>query len=320
MLIRTIPGLLVALMCAMPLTAVGQGYPERPIRLILAVAPGGGQDTIARAMGQKLGDKLGNNIIIDNRPGGGGNIGILLAAQAAPDGYTLLMISSSAVIYPLVYGPRYDLDRDFVAVSHLVNQPYLVIVNPSVPVKSITELIAYAKSNPGRLNHGSGGQGSLTHLAGELLKARARIEWTHVAYKGMGPAYFDLIAGHVQLAFGTIVSSLPHVRANRLRALAVSSAERAKSVPDVPTVAESGVPGFAVTQWYGILAPTGTPRRAVDRLNREIVAVLHDPDIVVHVTNDGAQPVGSSSLQFERHLKAEREQWSRVVKQTGIRQ
>jgi tripartite-type tricarboxylate transporter receptor subunit TctC len=311
--------LLCVLMYAIPLTAGEPSYPERPIRYIIAMAPGGGQDTIARAMSQKLGQKLGTNIIIENRPGGSGNIGVDIASKAAPDGYTLLMVSSTNIIYPLISGIGHDISHDFEAVSHLADQPYLVVTTPSLPVKSLADLISYAKSNPGKLNFASAGQGSLTHLAGEMLKLAAGIDMVHVPFKGLGDAYASLMGGHVQLAFATIVSALPHVRANRLRGLAVSSPIRTDSIPDMPTIAESGYPGFSVTQWYGILAPKGTPRRIIDKLSGVFATVIRDPDVAARVRGDGGEPVGKSAQQFESHLKTEREKFSRVVSKTGIR-
>lgn len=310
--------LVAGLLGALPLVAAAQTYPERPIRLILGVAAGGGQDTVARAMAPRLYKALGVNIIIDNRPGAGGTIGVELAKQATPDGYTLLMISSSNVTHPLLYGGNYDLERDFASIGQLVTQPYLLVVTPSLPAKSVTELVAYAKANPGKVNFGSAGSGSITHLAWELLKDQAQIDATHVPYKGIGAAYPDLIAGRVQSAFSTIVSAQGHVRANRLRALAVSSAKRTSSAPGIPTVAESGLPGYAVTQWYGLLAPTATPRTIVTRLNSAFVSVINDPEMAEHFAKDGAEAASSTPQAFAAHVKAERERWSRVIKKAGL--
>ncbi len=315
---KMVLALLGALTCSVLPAGVAQDFPVRPIRLILPVAPGGGQDTTARALSQKLLEELSQPVVIDSRPGGGGNIAAQLASQAAPDGYTLLMISTTAVTYPLVFKASYDLGRDFLAVSQLIRTPYLLVVTPSLPVKSVAELISYAKSNPDKLAYASAGSGSLTHLAVELFKGQVGIDMIHVPYKGMGASGADLIGGRVHLGLWSIVSAQPHVRANRLRALAVSSAQRAKAAPDVVTLAESGVPGFAVTQWYGVLAPARTPRSIVDRLNRALVTALQDPQVVARVTSDGGEPVGSSPQQFGTHLKAEHEKWARVIRQIGI--
>ena len=310
---------LATLFACVSCTATAQKFPERPIRLILGVAAGGGQDTVARAMGPKLARALGANMIVDNRPGGSGAIGAELVKQAAPDGYTLAMISASNVINPLTYAAPYDLQRDFVPVAQLVVQPYLLTVTPSLPVKSVPELIQYAKANPGKLNFGSAGNGTVTHLAAELFKEQAQIEAAHIPYKGTGAVYPDLIAGRIQAAFVTIVSAQPHVKANRLRALAVSTPKRIASAPGVPTVAESGLPGYAVSQWYGVLAPAGTPRARVNALNRAFVSVVEDPEMAEHFAKDGAEAAPSTPEQFGAHLKSEQERWAGIVRRAGLK-
>lgn len=310
--------LTVLLVLTLPVMAAAQRFPERPLRLILGVAPGGGQDTVARAMGPRLAKALGVNMIIDNRPGGSGAIGVELAKQATPDGHTLLMISASNLIHPLLYGAAYDIQRDFSPIAQLVSQPYLLAVTATLPVKSVAELIAYAKTHPGKLNFGSAGNGTVTHLAAELFKEQAQLDAAHIPYKGMGAVYPDLIAGRVQWAFSTIVSAQGHVKANRLRALAVSSAKRASSAPAVPTLAESGVPGYAVTQWYGVLAPAATPRTVVARLNTAFLAVVEDPEMAEHFARDGAEAAGSTPQQFAAHLKSEQARWSRIITKSGL--
>lgn len=313
----------IALLAALPGPAPAQSsvpaYPVKPIRLIVPLAPGGGTDIVARGLALKLTDSLGQSIVVDNRPGGGGSLGAELAAQAAPDGYTLVMTSASNVIHPMMYRARFDLIRDFAPVSQVTSQPYVIVVHPSVPVKSVSELVAFAKSNPGKLNYASAGNGSLTHLTGELLKASTGIEMVHIPYKGAGTYFPDLFAGTVHLAFGSIISVQPHVRSKRLRPVAVTSAERAKLVPEVPTVAEAGVHGFAVTQWFGIFAPVRTPRPIVERLNQEIVKVLQQPEVAARLAADGAEAVGSSPQQFAAHVKAERDKWAKVIQEKGIR-
>ena len=294
-------------------------YPNKSIRLILPIAPGGGMDMVARGLGQKLGDNLGQTIVIDNRAGGGGSIGVELAAHAAPNGYTLIMISSSAVIYQLLYRARYDLLRDFSPISQVTAQPYLMVVNPSLPIRSVTELIAFAKSNPGKLNYASSGNGSLTNLTGELFKAATAVQIIHVPYKTINAAFPDLFAGSIHMAFQSIVSVQAHIKANRLRPVAVTSSQRAKSMPEVPTVAESGVEGFAVTQWFGAVAPARTPRHIVERLHQGIVKVLQQPEVASRFETDGAEVVGSSPQQLAAHIKAERDKWEKVIKETGIR-
>jgi tripartite-type tricarboxylate transporter receptor subunit TctC len=306
-------------LAAAALPAHALSYPERPIRLIVPLAAGGAMDTIARAVAAKLGEALGQTVVVDNRGGGGGTIGAELAAAAAPDGYTLIMMSATSVIRPLLYPARYDLARDFAPVSLVSAQPYLLVVHPSLPVKTFAELVAHAKSNPGKLNYASAGQGSIIHLATELLNLRTGMRTVHVPYKGMGAAYPDLLAGHVQLALGSIVSAQPHARAGRLRALAVTSPQRVKSSPEVPTIAESGVPGYAVTNWYGVLAPARTPRPVIERLHREIAAVLQQPETAKRFAADGAEVVGSTPAQFGAHLESETHIWSEVIKTAGIK-
>jgi len=296
-----------------------QNYPAKPIRLIVPLAPGGGMDTVARGIAIKLNESLGQAVVVDNRGGGGGSIGAELVAHAAPDGYTLLMMSATAVIHPLMYKAQYDPVRDFTPVSQVTTQPYVIVVNPAVPVMSVAELIVYAKSNPGKLNYASAGNGSLIHLASELFKSMTGVQMVHVPYKGIGAAYPDLIGGHIQLIFASIISALPLIQSQRLRALAVTGVQRAKALPDLPTVAEAGVPGFAVTQWYGVQAPAGTPRSIVERLNREIVQTLQLAEVAARLASDGAEAAGGSPQQFAALIRAERERWARVIKQAGIR-
>jgi tripartite-type tricarboxylate transporter receptor subunit TctC len=296
------------------------GYPNRPVRLIVPLAAGGGMDTITRALAAKLTEPLGQTVVVDNRGGGGGAVGAELAAAAPPDGYTLLMMSASAVIRPLMYqGSRYDITRDFAAVSQVTTQPYVLTVNPVVPAKSVQELISYAKANPGKLNYASSGQGGIIHLTSELFNRAAGIKTVHVPYKGIGAAYPDILAGNVQMVFASIVSVLPHLKAQRLRSLAVSGARRAKNLPDVPTMNEAGVKGFAVANWYGLVAPARTPQPIVARLNRDVVKVIHDPDLNQRYAADGAEGVGSTPQQFAAHIKAENDKWGKLIRETGIK-
>ena len=294
-------------------------YPARPVRLIVPLAAGGGMDTVARAVAQKLTDQLTQTVVVDNRGGGGGSIGAELAAAAPPDGYTLFMMSTTAVIHPLMYKARYDIVNDFAAVSQVTTQPYVIVVNNALPIKSMSELVAYAKANPTKLNFASSGNGSLIHMTGELFKLSTGAAMTHIPYKGIGAAYPDLFAGNIQLTFASIISAMPHIRAQRIRALAVTGARRAKAVPELPTVAETGVKGFAVANWYGVLAPARTPRAVIDRLHGEIVKALPQPEVGARLAADGAEPVGSTPQEFAAHVREEREKWARVIKQTGIR-
>jgi tripartite-type tricarboxylate transporter receptor subunit TctC len=296
-----------------------QEYPLRPIRLIVPLAPGGAMDTIARSVGQKVGPNLGQTIVVDNRGGGGGTVGAGIAKAADADGYTLIMMSATSVIRPLLYKANYVMFRDFTPISQVSAQPYLLVVHPSLPVRSVRDLVALAKASPGKLNYASAGQGSIIHLATELLSVNTGIRMVHVPYKGMGAAYPELIAGHTQLALGSIVSALPHARSGRLRAIAVSSPRRSKTSPDIPTVAESGVPGYAVTNWYGVLAPAKTPRPVIERLHREISAVLHHPDMMKRFAADGAEAVGSTPEAFRDHIKDEMEKWAQVIRKAGLK-
>jgi tripartite-type tricarboxylate transporter receptor subunit TctC len=296
-----------------------QTYPARPIRLILPDAAGGGFDTVARALAAKLSEQLGQSVVVDNRGGAGGALGAELALQSAPDGYTIVMMSATSVIRPLMYPSRYDVQRDFAPVSQATTTSYVLLVHPALPVKSVGELVAYAKTNAGKLNYASAGQGSLIHLATELFITAAGIKATHVPYKGMGAAYPDLIAGQVQMAFASIVSALPHARTQRLRALAVSGPARAKAQPDLPTVAEAGIKGYDVSQWYAVFAPVRVPHAIVEQLNREIVEALQNVEVAKRLAFDGAEPVGGSPAQLRALLQSDLAKWAKVIKETGVR-
>jgi tripartite-type tricarboxylate transporter receptor subunit TctC len=299
--------------------AQAQSYPNRPVRMIVPLAPGGGMDTIARALAHKLTEAMGQNVVVDNRPGAGSSIGLETAANSPKDGHTVVVISATSVVYPIMYKARFDVVRDFEPVSQITSQGYLLAVNPSkVPVNSVSEFVSHLKANPGKLNFASSGIGSLIHLSGELFMVATGTRMTHVPYKGMGAAYSDLVAGNIELSFPTIVSSQPHVKAGRLRALAVTLPKRAPAVPDLPTMAEAGVKGVVVTNWYGVLAPAGTPGPVVEKLNREIVKVMHEPEMMKRLLGDGSEAVGNSSEEFRRHLVAERDQWTKIIKQAGI--
>ncbi len=295
------------------------GYPERPIRLIVPLAANGAMDTVARSLAIKLSESLGQTVVVDNRGGGGGSVGAELVRFAAPDGYTILMISASSVIHPLMYKAEYDAVRDFAAVTQVTSQPHLIVINPAVPVKTLNELIVYAKANPNKLNYASAGNGSLIHLTGELFKVVTGTEMTHIPYKGIGAAYPDLIGGQIQLTFGSIISALPQVRAGRLRALAVTGAKRAKPVPDVPSATEVGVKGFVMTQWYGVLTPVKVAPAIIERLNREIHKALENPGVLSRLIDDGAEAQPSTPQQFRDHLIAERDKWAGVIKQAKIK-
>jgi tripartite-type tricarboxylate transporter receptor subunit TctC len=311
--------LLCAALAAVLSPAQAQQYPARPIRLIIPIAPGGGPDTISRAVAQQLTEQLGQTVVADNRPGASGAIALDLARAAAPDGYTLVTISASQVIRPLVYNVSYNLARDFTPISQLSAQSYVLMVSHSLPVKSVRELVAHAKSNPGKLNYASVGQGSQIHLMTELFRSLTGINVIHVPYKGIGAAYPDLMAGTIHFVFGGILSALAQVKAGRLRPLAVSGAKRMSALPDLPTVSEAGVPGFAVSQWYAVLAPAGTPPRIVDSLNRHIRKALQDPEVSRRIAAEGSEAVGTTPQQIAANIKAERDKWAKVIREAGIK-
>ena len=302
-------------------SASAQSYPQKPVRIVVGVPAGGTTDVVARLVGQKLGEQLGQQVVIDNRGGAGGNIGAEFVAKAAPDGYTLFLATiGTMAINPSLYSKMpFDTLRDFAAISQLTSMPQLLVVHPSVPVKTVKELIAYAKSRPGQLTFASGGGGTAIHLAGELFKTVAGVEMVHVAYKGGGPAMTDLIGGQVSLMFDQILTSLPHVQSGRLRGLAVTTANRSPAAPQIPTIAEAALPGYAVTTWHGLLAPAGTPREIVNRLSSEAAKALQNPDIRDRFAAQGVDPVSSTPEQFAAMMKSELEKWRKVIAASGTK-
>ncbi len=297
------------------LPSARDGYPVKPIRLISPFAPGGGATLVARMIGPQLGEALGQSIVIDNRPGGGGVVGTEIAARSQPDGYTLLMATlSNAVINPLVAKVSYDPIRDFTAIAHTSTVPLILVVHPSIPAKSVKEFIAYARSPAARVNFASSGEGAANHLAAELFKNSTGVSMTHVPYRGGGLAIIDLVAGHVQTGFMNILEALPHVNAGRLRGLAVSTPRRSVVAPAIPTVAEAGVPGYEVVQWSGVLGPAGLPSGIVARLNGEIMKILGKKEMRERLLASGAEPGSGPPEQFDALIKSEIAKWSRVVK------
>ncbi|MGE0559809.1 MAG: tripartite tricarboxylate transporter substrate binding protein [Burkholderiales bacterium] len=295
------------------------GFPDRPIRLVVGFAPGGAPDIIGRLVGQKLGERLGQQIVVDNRPGATGNIGAEIVARAAPNGHTLFMATVSVAISPNFYKSLpFDPVGSFAPVSRVAIVPLLVVVHPSLPVKSIRELIEHAKSKPGVLNYASVGTGSPQHLSAELFKSTAGVNLVHVPYKGGGPATAAILSGESHLFFAGMPPALPHARAGRLRALAVSTAKRSPSAPEVPTVAEAGLPGFEADNWHGVLAPRGTPPAVVAKLNREIVAVLSRDEIQKQLIRAGAEGISSSPDAFAKFIRTETGKWAAVAKQAGV--
>ena len=295
-------------------------YPTKPLRVLVGFQPGGGSDILARTIGQKLTESWGQPVITDNRSGAGGTIAMEIVAASAPDGYTLLLTSGSQVTNAsLVTKVKFNVIKAFAPISQMTSQPYVWLVHPSVPVRSVKEMIAYAKIRPGALNFGSSGTGSSAHLGMELFKHMAKVDLMHVPYKGSGQALIDLLAGQVQMLFASAISSAPHLRSGRLRAIAVSSAKRFSTLPDIPTVAESGLPGFEFTGWYGISAPARTSRVIIGKLNQEIVRLLQTPDVLEKLAADGAEAAPSTSEQFRMTIENEIRKWTKVVREAGIK-
>jgi len=300
--------------------AQGEPYPYRPIRLIQPFPPGGGADVAARFVGQGLSERLGQTIVVDNRGGAGGSIGTEIASQSTPDGYTLLMATASTiVINPLVNKVRFNPIRDFDAVVHIANVPLILVVHPAVPAKSAQELIAMVKAKPGTINFASSGEGTISHLAGELFKLLTGTDMVHVPYRGGGPARTALMGGQVQVNFGNMLASAADVRAGRLRALAVSTAKRTVGMPEVPTLQEAGIAGYEVIQWSGMLAPRGVPRAYLDRINRDVNAVLDQPKTKAFFVRGGSEAVGGTSQAFGQLIKSEIAKWTKVIKQSKIK-
>jgi tripartite-type tricarboxylate transporter receptor subunit TctC len=307
-------------LCVLATCAVAQTYPSKPLRIVITFPAGGPTDVIVRAIGQKLTERWGPAIVIDNRGGAGGIVGTEIVARAAPDGYTLLvgtaggMSINPALHRNLAYGPF----RDFASVGMLVVNPQILVIHPAVAAKTVKELVAAAKGNPNQFNFASAGTGTATHLGLELFKLAAGIEVVHVPYKGGAPAITDLIAGQVHMLFVSIPSVLPHVRAGRLRGIAVSSARRSASAPDVPTVAESGYPGFEYSNWNALFAPAGTPRAIVTQINTEVVRILKDPDVSQRLTAQGADPAPGTPESLARYMRDDHERWKKVIKAARI--
>lgn len=312
---------LAALTHPSPAGAQAGAYPNKPIRIVVPFPAGGTTDILARAVAQQLTQAWGQQVIVDNRPGAGGNIGSELVAKSAPDGYTLLMGTvGTHAINPSLYSKMpYDHVRDFAPVILVAGVPNVLVVHPSVPANTVAELIAYGKANPGKLNFASSGSGTSIHLAGELFRVQTGIQMTHVPYKGSAPAIQDLLGGQVQLMFDNLPSALPQIKAGRLRALGVTSATRAAALPDVPTIAESGLPGFEASSWFGLLAPAGTPRDVVARLDAEVAKWLASQDARDKLLAQGAIAAGGTPEDFSAHIAAETAKWAKVVKESGAK-
>jgi len=311
---------LIAAVLALPVRAAEQApaWPTKPIRIIVSSGAGGGLDFVARQVATPMSESLGQSVVVDNRAGASGSIAAELTAQAAPDGYTLMVLSASLVVYSVVNKTRYDLFRDFDAISQIAASPYILTVHPSLPVQSVKDLIGYARANPGKLNFASTGPASLAHLAGELFALTTSTKMVHVPYKGVGAAMPDMLSGRIHLSFLSGGSVYSQVRTQKLKALAIASPVRSKMTPELPTMIEAGVPGFLVTQWHGLLAPRATPRAIVDRLHAEVVKAVQRQEVASRLALDGTEPIASSPKEFAAHLRAEAQQWSKVAKAANI--
>ena len=311
-------GLLLALAAAVPVLAQA-AYPSKPIRLINPFPPGGGASIIGRVIAQELTERLGQSVVFDNRGGAGGIIGMEIAARAAPDGYTLTMATASTVtINPLLTKVPFDPIKDFAPVSHVSNVPLMLVLHPAVAAKTTTALIALLRAQPGKLNFASSGKGTISHLAGELFRNSAGVDMVHVPYRGGGPALVDVLGGQIQINFANLLSSLPHVKGGRLRGLAVTGAQRSSAIAELPTLAASGVPGYEVVQWNGVLAPARVPAAIIARLNREIERMLALPEMKSRLAADGADTAGGPPEKFSAFIRADIEKWAKVIKAANV--
>ena len=307
-----------ALVCAAA-PATAQQYPSKTVRIVAPFAPGGGTDFIARLMGQKLTEGLGHQVIVDNRPGAGGTLGTEIGIKAPPDGYTLTMVAASYPVNPSLYKLNFDPINDITPIIQIAKGPFLVVVHPSLPVKNVKELIAIAKAKPGEINYATSGQGSIVHMATELFQSMAGIKMNHVPYKGTGPALTDTMAGHTTLLFGSIAATMPMLKTNRLRPIAVTTLKRIPALPNVPTVDESGVKGYDVTNWHGLIGPKGLPRTVVDRINGEVNKIIRQKDMEEKLQADGVAPAGGTPEQFGQAINREIAQWKKVAAQAKVK-
>jgi tripartite-type tricarboxylate transporter receptor subunit TctC len=310
---------LLSIIMAWCASAAADDYPSRPIRLIIPFPPGGSNDVVGRIIANQLGQKLGQTVFVDNRAGAGGVVGTDVAAKAAPDGYTLVVISIAHAVDPIIYKEPYDPIKDFVPVASLATGTNVLTINPNVPVHTVKELIDLAKAKPGFLNYASAGIGSFQNLSGELFKVTAGVDIVHVPYKGGGPSMLAVIAGEAQVMFSSIVQTVSNIEGGRLRALATGGAKRSPILPNLPTIAEAGVPGYVASDWWGILAPAGTPAPIVDKLHAAINEVLRSEDTKKNLDQQGATPVPMSSAQFGAYIKDEMAKWGPVVQKAGIK-
>ena len=313
----------IALVCTallLPAGVAAQSYPTKPIRLIAPSSPGSGVDIVARFFGQKLAESVKQQVVVDNRAGAGANLGAEIAAHAPRDGYTLFVGTPAHTINPALYAKlNYDIIKDFAPISMLTTGQYVLVVHPALAAKNVKELVAMARAKPGQLNYASAGNGNATHLAGELFRSLAKIDIVHVPYKGTGPALTDLMGGQVQFMFSNLTAALPQIKSGKMRALAVTGPKRSGSVSELPTMSEAGVPGYAVTSWFALLAPNGVAPDILKRLHAETVKAMSAPDMKDRLAGEGAEPTTSTPAELTAFLKAEIAQWGRVVKAAGIK-
>ena len=313
-------GLVAVLLALTPQSGAAQNYPEKPIRFIVPYAAGGTTDLLSRAIAQKLAEAIGQPVVPDNRPGAGGNVGAEIAAKSPPDGYTMLMAPVSPMaINVTLYGSKlsFNPEKDFAPVTLVAKVPLVLVVHPSVPVKNLQELIALAKSKPGQLNYGSAGNGSSNHLVGEMFKTAAGIEMVHIPFRGGGPGMMALLGGQIDLLVGQVPTVATMVNSGRLRAIAVSGAKRSPALPEVPTMAEAGLPGFDATAWYSIAVPAGTPKSIITRLHAELVKILKSPDIRERLISEGADVETSAPEELAAFIRTEIPKWAKAVKDSG---
>lgn len=310
-----------ALLACVAAAALAQNYPAKPVRIIVPFPPSGAADLLTRALGKKLSETWGQSVIADNRPGAGGNIGAEATARSAPDGYTLLMgaVTTHAVSMSLYAKLGYDLEKDLVPVSLVANVPHILVAHPSLPGKTLGDVIGFLKAQGGKVNFASQGNGTLSHLEFELMKSMGGFAAHHVPYKGSAPAMLDLLAGNVMLLFDSIPSSLPQIRAGKLRGIAVASSRRSPVLPELPTLSEAGLAGFAADSWFGILAPAGTPKDVVAKLNADIVNSLNSAEVKEIITRQGGEVLGSTPDQMAAQIRGDREKWGKVVRESGAR-
>ena len=318
---RAIAGLFGVLACGLALHAHPQSYPAKPVRIVIGFPAGGPTDIVTRMIAPKLSEGLGQTVIVENRGGAGGVIATAQVAKAPPDGYTLLMgtIGGIAVAMSLRPDRGYDTLRDFAPITQAVSVTSILVVHPTVPAKTVKELLAIARAKPGGLNYASSGNGTVTHLAGELLKLMGKVDITHVPFKGGAPALIALISGEVDMSYENSLIVTPHVKAGKVRAIAITGAKRSRSLPNLPTISESGLPGYNASGWYGLFVPAATPKAVISRLNQEAVKALRQPDVVRVLSSQGAEPVGGTPDEFAAFVKSEIDKWSNLVTKANMK-